>query len=219
MPSGKEPNAAKQLSWRLDVLTFVLRLTLLLAFLASLQTFGQLPPGVIDRLAARAIGNKVQVEVTLSAGYTCNGIVVTRSTDSLKFETIGLIGGVCGDSAAAVSYNFTDSFPPTNQRLYYQLLLGGRLATDTRQVVVYDFTRRPLWVVPNPATHWIEVRFDAAPGSTETFILRDWRGKALQQFQIEDGLAQIAVFQLMPGMYVLQSTKRPALMAKFIIAR
>lgn len=197
----------------------MLRLTFLVAFLASIQTFGQLPPGVIDRLAARAVGNKVQVEVTLSAGYTCNGILITRSTDSLQFETVGLIGGVCGDSAASVSYSFTDSFPPTNQRLFYQLLLGGRLATDTRQVVVYDFDRRPLWVVPNPATHLIEVRFDAAPGSTETFILFDAQAKALQQFEIEDGLAQIAVSQLMPGMYVLQSTKRPALMAKFIVAR
>lgn len=195
------------------------RLLYFVLWLLSTSAFGQLPPGVIDRLAARAVGNKVQVEVTLSAGFTCNGIVITRSTDSLLFETIGLIGGVCGDSAASVSYSFTDSFPPTNQRLFYQLLLGGRIATDTRQVVVYDFDRRPLWMVPNPAKDWIEVRFDAAPGSRETFLLRDARGKVIQQFEIEDGLARLAVLQLGPGIYVLQSKPRPALLAKFIVAR
>ena len=188
-------------------------------WLLSTSAFGQLPPGVIDRLAARAVGNKVQVEVTLSAGYTCNGIIITRSTDSLQFETIGLIGGVCGDSAASVSYSFTDSFPPTNQRLFYQLLLGGRIATDTRQVVVYDFDRRPLWVVPNPAKDWIEVRFEAVPGSKEIILLYDARGKLLESLEIEDGLATIVVSQLQAGIYVLQSKQKPELFKKFTVAR
>lgn len=195
------------------------RLLYFVLWLLSTSAFGQLPPGIIDRLAARAVGNKVQVEVTLSAGFTCNGIVITRSTDSLQFETIGLIGGVCGDSAASVSYSFTDSFPPTNQRLFYQLLLGGRIATDTRQVVVYDFDRRPLWVVPNPAKDWIEVRFDAAPGSREIILLYDARGKLLESLEIEDGLATIAVSQLQAGVYVLRSKQKPELYKKFTVAR
>lgn len=195
------------------------RLLHLVLLLFSTSALGQLPPGIIDRLAARAISNKVQVEVTLSAGFTCNGIVITRSIDSLQFETIGLIGGVCGDSTAAVSYSFTDSFPPTNQRLFYQLLLGGRLATDTRQVIVYDFDRRPLWVVPNPASDRIEIRFEAAPGSTEIFTLHDVRGKKIDQFEIEDGWAQIAVSQLEPGMYVLQSKDQSRLSTKFLVTR
>lgn len=195
------------------------RLLYFVLWLLSTSAFGQLPPGIIDRLAARAVGNKVQVEVTLSAGYTCNGIVITRSTDSLLFETIGLIGGVCGDSAASVSYSFTDSFPPTNQRLFYQLLLGGRIATDTRQVVVYDFDQRPLWVVPNPAKDWIEVRFEAAPGSREIILLYDARGKLLDSLEIEDGLATIAVSQLQAGVYVLRSKQKPELFKKFTVAR
>jgi len=197
----------------------VTRLLYFVLWLLSTSAFGQLPPGIIDRLAARAVGNKVQVEVTLSAGYTCNGIVITRSTDSLLFETIGLIGGVCGDSAASVSYSFTDSFPPTNQRLFYQLLLGGRIATDTRQVVVYDFDQRPLWVVPNPAKDWIEVRFEAAPGSREIILLYDARGKLLDSLEIEDGLATIAVSQLQAGVYVLRSKQKPELFKKFTVAR
>lgn len=177
------------------------RLLYFFLWLLSTSAFGQLPPGVIDRLAARVVGNKVQVEVTLSAGYTCNGIVITRSTDSLLFETIGLIGGVCGDSAASVSYSFTDSFPPTNQRLFYQLLLGGRIATDTRQVVVYDFQERPLIVSPNPAADWVEVRFEAAVGTSEQLILRNASGNMVQNIESEDGFARFDVRHLPPGNY------------------
>lgn len=197
----------------------MLRLTFLVAFLASIETFGQLPPGVIDRLAARAVGNKVQVEVTLSAGFTCNGIVITRSTDSLQFETVGLIGGVCGDSAASVSYSFIDSFPPTNKRLHYQLLLGGRLATDTRQVVVYDFTTRPMIISPNPTKDGVEIRFEAPVGSTELITLTNQLGVEVLRVLTEDGWARFSIVHLPAGMYFVgrassQARKQPLLLTK-----
>lgn len=195
------------------------RLLYFVLWLLSTSAFCQLPPGVIDRLAARAVGNKVQVEVTLSAGYTCNGIVITRSTDSLLFETIGLIGGVCGDSAASVSYSFTDSFPPTNQRLFYQLLLGGRIATDTRQVVVYDFAARPLILAPNPTADWVEVRFEAAVGTSEHLCLRSNLGQPLQFLLSEDGFVRFSVQDLPAGSYFIERTLQPTRIAKLQVIR
>ena len=192
---------------------------LFLALLSSVHAFGQLPPGVIDRLSARAIGNKVQVEVTLSAGYTCNGILITRSTDSAQFETIGLIGGVCGDSAASVSYSFTDSFPPTNRRLFYQLLLGGRIATDTRQVVVFDFTERPLILAPNPATDWVEVRFEAPSGSAEWLIIFNQHGQEMLREQALDGYVRFSISQLATGSYFIRTANQPYLFTQLLITR
>lgn len=195
------PSGVKQLFGRQYVFAFVTRLLHLVLLLFSTLALGQLPPGVIDRLSVRTLGNKVQVEVTLSAGYTCNGIVITRSTDSLTFETVGLIGGVCGDSAAAVSYSFIDSFPPTNKRLHYQLLLGGRLATDTRQVVVYDFTTRPMIISPNPAKDGVEIRFEAAVGSNELITLTNQQGVEVLRVLAEDGWARFSMGHLPAGMY------------------
>lgn len=194
------------------------RLPFLFILLITFQAFGQLPPGVIDRLSARSIGSQVQIEVTLSAGYTCNGIIITRSTDSLQFETVGLIGGVCGDSATSVSYSFTDSFPPTNKLLHYQLLLGGRIPTDTRQVVVYDFQLRPLLLAPNPAKDWVEVRFEAPAGSAEPVLLLGLQGQELDRVLAEDGYARISVHSLPAGSYFIKRADDAARVEKLLIA-
>lgn len=194
------------------------RLLFLLVLHGANLSFAQLPPGVIDRLSARAIGSSVQIEVTLSAGYTCNGILITRSVDSMQFETVGLIGGVCGDSAAAVSYSFTDSFPPTNTRLYYQLLLGGRIPTDTRQVVVYDFQERPVIISPNPAKDWVEVRFEAAEGSVNTITITNQQGTKVKEVAAEDGYGKIWLQDLPGGLYFLQIDKL-RISGRLLIAR
>jgi len=219
VPSGNGPREVEQLFCHNDVCGKVKSLLFLFIGLGAFHSFGQLPPGVIDRFSTRTIGNRVQIEVTLSAGYTCNGIVITRSVDSLLFETIGLIGGVCGDSAAAVSYSFTDSFPPTNKQLHYQLLLGGRIATDTRQVIVYDFQSRPIILLPNPTKDWVEVRFDAAFGSSETLLVLDGTGRQVAQFPVEDGYARFSVSHLATGNYFICSLQQPGRMEKLLVVK
>lgn len=113
----------------------------------------------LDHFSLQTLPRQVQLDVTLSAGFTCNGIQILRSADSLQFETIGLFGGVCGDSSESVSYRFIDEQPLLNQRSYYTLLLGGRIPTEILSIVVDDFGKQLFRFGPNPADAEVRLRY------------------------------------------------------------
>ncbi len=113
----------------------------------------------LDHFSVQEVAGQVQLDVTLSAGFTCNGIQILRSGDSLQFETIGLFGGFCGDSALAVSYRFLDEQPLLNQRSYYTLLLGGRIPTEVLSIRLVDYGQQGFQLRPNPATVSVNLHF------------------------------------------------------------
>src|SRR5437870_3891883 len=70
------------------------------------------------------VENRVQLNFTISAGNTCNGIQIFRSPDAVNFIEIGDIQGVCGSSDRSESYFFIDQAPLKNKTNYYRLQLG-----------------------------------------------------------------------------------------------
>jgi hypothetical protein len=179
----------------------------------------QLPPGVLDRFSLQSVGRTVRVDLTLSAGFTCNGIVITRSTDSSQFEGIGLIGGICGDSAVFVNYSFIDSQPPLNQKLYYQVLLGGRIPTEVKSIVVLDFREAPIRVQPNPAREQVRFEFEALEGQQHELLVFDVWGKPVARIQAESGQAQMQVYDLAAGFFLVRRSDRPWEFARLLISK
>jgi len=85
-----------------------------------------LSQSILDDFAVDLNQGKVLLAWTIKSGNVCNGIQIYRSSneDSVNFELIEDIQGVCGDLSSAVTYTFTDETPIPNKVNYYKLLLG-----------------------------------------------------------------------------------------------
>ena len=107
---------------------------------------------VLKQFTAVQVGNHVQLDFTIQAGNTCNGIQIYRSSDSLIFEEIGDIQGVCGSSDRNESYSFTDFTPLNNAANYYRLQLGTLGFTYTVKVFFIELNGNDALIYPNPLT-------------------------------------------------------------------
>ena len=85
-----------------------------------------LSQSILDDFAIDLNQGKVLLAWTIKSGNVCNGIQIYRSSneDSVNFQLIEDIQGVCGDLSSAVTYTFTDETPIPNKVNYYKLLLG-----------------------------------------------------------------------------------------------
>ena len=95
--------------------------------------------------------NLVYVRCVLSAGYTCNGILLERSPDSIFFDQIGEIPGICGDANFAISYEFIDEKPIRNAESFYRLELGGYGYTHVVKIKLIDLGANTIQLRPNPS--------------------------------------------------------------------
>lgn len=97
---------------------------------------------------------------TIDSGPTCNGITVWHSSDSINYEEIGSIGGVCGSSSSAIPYNFTDTSPLLNSVNYYKLRLGYAQFTEVKTITIKFTEPGKLYVYPNPSINQTKIEFN-----------------------------------------------------------
>lgn len=97
---------------------------------------------------------------TIDSGPTCNGITVWHSSDSVNYEEIGNIGGVCGSSSSATPYNFTDKSPLLNSVNYYKLRLGYAQFTEVKTITIKYTEPGKLYVYPNPSINQTKIEFN-----------------------------------------------------------
>ncbi|MGB3075200.1 MAG: T9SS type A sorting domain-containing protein [Chitinophagales bacterium] len=93
----------------------------------------------------------IQLSFTIKGGNTCLGTEIQRSPDSIHFETIGMIAGICGSNDKDETYTFTDENPLTNQHNFYRLVLGQLGVTDHIKVFYVNYGNS-LLIFPNPVT-------------------------------------------------------------------
>ena len=67
---------------------------------------------------------QITLHWSIDSGPTCNGITILRSLDTLNFEVIGNILGVCGNITSSQIYYFTDTNPISSNYNFYKLRLG-----------------------------------------------------------------------------------------------
>lgn len=113
----------------------------------SLLFFGQ-EHAILSKFTAEYTGNEVILNWTIKGGQQCNGVDVYRSVDSINWEKIGGVEGICGASEPQY-YDFTDSDPEKGNFNYYQLKLGtqGFSSIQKIQVIRYEDSYA---VYPNP---------------------------------------------------------------------
>lgn len=136
---------------------------------------------ILDRFTLTELNGIVQLDWTISKGSTCNGIGITRSVDSINFEPIGKINGVCGSLTEAVSYSFTDPDPIQNRVNYYQLQLGdiGYSPIISREII--DYKDRNYQVRPNPMSGQGQLLFENDKREQFTLSIYQANGSLIAQ--------------------------------------
>ena len=103
---------------------------------------------------------KVLLAWTIKSGSICNGMQIFRSQDSVEYELIEDIQGVCGDLSSPVSYTFTDSEPELNTTNYYKISFGGTQESNVLSIDVYNILNNSYLLKPNPVSGISDLYFN-----------------------------------------------------------
>lgn len=94
--------------------------------------------------------DRIQLIWATKRGNTCNGIRIFHSSDSLNYDRIGEIPGVCGDAQIEVPYSFVHENPVSGQVNYYKLELGNQGFSTPLRVVFFETDDDKIALFPNP---------------------------------------------------------------------
>lgn len=113
----------------------------------------------------------------IDSGPTCNGISIFHSTDSINFNEIGSISGVCGNSASSTPYSFTHSTPVLNNINYYKLRFGTSQFSEIISLLLNYVEPGNVVITPNPANGVFEIKFNNDKNQTYTLEIVDSIGR------------------------------------------
>lgn len=200
---------------------FILKFTkfiIFVLFFQSLLTSAQAQQEtILDYFEATENQEKVLLKWAISRGETCNGISITRSTDSLFFESIGRIEGVCGSPEFQQPYSFVDEAPLKNQKNYYKLELGTSDFSNVISIKIIEKNEEGYQVIPQPIRNKGKIYFNNP----------DYEKAVLQVFQLNgqqlyEETSQVDYFKLHinnypQGLYLFSiHTKNQTIKGKFI---
>ncbi|MFL2564283.1 MAG: T9SS type A sorting domain-containing protein [Parvicellaceae bacterium] len=148
----------------------------ILSFKISFSQNGNLS---LDNLNIFEYNSQVYVDVTISSGNTCNGIKLLRSSDSVYYEEIAFIDGVCGFSSSPSSYSLIDPYPILNSYNYYKILFGSNTYSTTYQILILNFEKNNYQIWPNPVSDMTTIYFQNPQSKLYSFNLFNISGKKL----------------------------------------
>jgi hypothetical protein len=154
------------------------KIKLLFCFLiASINLFAQETES-LDAISAIENNSKVYLRWTMKSGNTCNGIRIYRSNDSVSFNTIGQINGICGSSTESISYDFVDESPKLNAINYYTIELGSLGFSKIISIEVLNF-KEGIVIRPHPTSSFLELVFRNDRNETHTIQILNLQGKIM----------------------------------------
>lgn len=133
---------------------------------------------VLDRFTTIQTEETILFNWVIASGSTCNGIRILRSEDSLSFNQIGEILGICGSRSSPIPYSFTDASPIANKTNYYKLQLGDqRNYSNVLAVKFIKLNGGGYTIKPDPVSDEVTIHFQNTSQQTLTFRLIDAQGK------------------------------------------
>ena len=134
-------------------------LIFIFSFLFTVNAFTQ-NEDVIQFFNASEFNGKVLLSWSILQGNTCNGVEILHSLDSVNFNEIGSIEGICGSSQESIAYTYTDVAPEANTRNYYRISLGGIGFSWIVGIDIIALGKNASIVRPNPINEASELHFD-----------------------------------------------------------
>lgn len=143
---------------------------------------------ILDGFSVFLDKDKAILKWVIKGGSTCNGINIYRSDDTLSsFVQIGSIAGICGSSASATPYEFTDISPIPNKINYYRLELGTQGFSGFTSVEFISISNNGFMIRPQPVIDFATIYFHNPSQLTYTFSVMDVNGKVVQIIENIDG--------------------------------
>jgi hypothetical protein len=154
---------------------------------------------ILSDFTAEKSGDKIFLNWTINAGNTCNGIFIFRSSDSLHYQKIGEIFGICGSATEPQSYSFFDTDPVKGKRNFYRLELGSVGLSGI--VSLFFLIPGTIQLFPNPARERLQVNFENEKKNKVTLQILDRQGRFIQLLGSRDDFIEVSLEQYSPGYY------------------
>jgi hypothetical protein len=179
---------------------FSLKLLLLSVLLSGGALFSQTHP-FLSKFTATAIGESIFLAWTIKAGSTCDGIQIFRSADSLNFDKISEIPGVCGDVFESRSYSFTDNTPEKNRVNFYKIGLNENGFSQIVSVDLIVFSNNGYQVRPNPIVNESIIKFENSNHQMHELCVYSLNGSKILQIKTSNDYFSVNRANLSPGIY------------------
>lgn len=157
---------------------------------------------IIDTYSAFETNGKVYLDWIIKTGNTCNGIGIQRSIDSINFNTIAHIEGVCGNLNSPQPFSYIDEAPVKNRINYYRLELGGKGFTRALAIEFIDLSNETYQLRPNPCSQQTRLYFDNPGKEVVSFNLYHQNAKELYNEKLNGEYIDIDTSTLSSGIYV-----------------
>ncbi len=138
-------------------------------------------PIILD-FNAFSSGNQILLKWTIEAGKSCNGTIIEHSTDSIVFNQVGQIEGICGGEETPVPFEFLHTSPRINSKNYYRLVLGTQGFSNPLPIIHKEKGQYQLY--PNPIDFSSKILF--ANPKTESYLLSIYSLDGTKVFSLEN---------------------------------
>lgn len=159
---------------------------------------------------------------TIDSGPTCNGIAVMHSTDSVNFEEVGNIAGVCGSTSSSIPYNFKHDNPIVNKTNYYKIRLGFSQFSEIKLVTLNYIEHGKIKIKPNPANENVSIEFNNDKNEFYSITLINSAGlKVFEKEKFRENNITINTSDFQTGNYyiVLMDSDGRTIKEKLLIAK
>ena len=156
----------------------------------------------------------------ISAGFTCNGTEIYWSEDSINFERVGGIAGLCGSVSEDISYSFTHNNPISNKLNYYRLELGTNGDSQTISTFYVNLSAESHLIIPNPVKTKTTVYFRNSANRSIAFQLYNNKGQIIfERSEVFDSKIELDVALYPNGLYyfVIQSEGSNPIKGKILV--
>ncbi len=156
---------------------------------------------LLGKFSVSQLNGQVALFWQMVQGSTCNGIQIYRSTDSISFERVGYIPGICGSVFESVNFYFTDSMPVANAVNYYYLELGSIGVSDVLSINVLSSENGGYQIRPHPVIDHAIIYFDKADGLSHIIRIYNMQGQEVFSEESDDDYFNITTDVLPVGSY------------------
>lgn len=156
---------------------------------------------IIESFSAEVYNESVLINFRINSGYTCNGIDVLHSTDSVNFSTVYTFEGICGSTTESIAYEYTHPNPVKNSKNYYRLYLGGPGFSWVINVLVIDLINSSL-IKPNPLLSTSELIFENNTVTEHQLVISNMYGQIVFSETTNGSSFILNRNDFVPGVYV-----------------
>ncbi len=182
-------------------------------------TWAQKHP-ILDNLNIFSLEKKIFIQCVISSGSTCNGIFIYQSFDSLNFDVVGHINGVCGDVSEPKSYEYVIENPIKNKDLFFKLEFGDYGFTEIIKLHVLDTREFQYQIRPNPFKNKTKIYFNNEFNKKSTLSIYSSNCFKLKEFETQSNVFELDLENFPSAIYFFTikiDTKNVVLNGKFII--